>query len=145
MKNEILLICLSISLTITAQGQSLKASQVSQEAKAALAKKYPQANHVKWEKENGNFEANWGGASGEDNSIQFSPSGNFVGMELAIKVNELPSSILGYVKTHYPGYAIKVAGKITDDQGKLTFEAEVKGKDLIFDSQGKYLRIGEGD
>ena len=51
---------------------------VPAKVKAALQQKYPEAKNVGWEKENGNYEANWGGKSGEDNSVQFTPSGNFI-------------------------------------------------------------------
>ena len=43
-----------------------------------LRQKYPEAKNVGWEKENGNYEANWGGKSGEDNSVQFTPSGSLL-------------------------------------------------------------------
>lgn len=48
--------------------------------KEALSKKYPNATKVTWEKENGNYEVTWGGKSEEDNSIQFTPAGNFINL-----------------------------------------------------------------
>src|SRR5665213_1424733 len=45
---------------------------------AADFEKGPQAKGVSWEKEKGNYEANWGGKSGEDHSAQFTPSGEFL-------------------------------------------------------------------
>ncbi|MFZ1799839.1 MAG: hypothetical protein WAU24_08235 [Chitinophagaceae bacterium] len=43
----------------------------------ANMQKYPESKkyHVNWEKENGNYEANWGGKDGEANSVQYTPSG----------------------------------------------------------------------
>jgi len=35
---------------------------------------------------------------------------------------------------------IKEAAKITDAKGVVTYEAEVTGKDLIFDASGKFLK-----
>ena len=107
--------------------------------KAALMKKYPEAKNATWEKEKGNFEANWGGKSGEDNSVQFTPTGNFIEIVNAIKVSDLPANIAPWVAAHYRGAKIKEAGKVTDANGKQTFEAEIKGKDLMFDLTGKYL------
>ncbi len=108
--------------------------------KTALAKKYPDASKVTWEKENGNYEANWGGKSGEDNSVQFTPAGSFIEIVNAISVNELPNPVTAYVNTHYKGAKITEAGKVTDAKGKLSYEAEVHGKDIIFDENGKFVK-----
>ena len=108
-------------------------------AKAALLKKYPEAKGVTWEAEKGNYEANWGGKSGEDHSVQFTPAGDFVEIVDAIPVSQLPKAVFTYVATNYPNAKITEAGKVTDGKGKQTYEAEVKGKDLIFDLDGKYL------
>ncbi|MDQ2718603.1 MAG: PepSY-like domain-containing protein [Bacteroidota bacterium] len=108
--------------------------------KTALAKKYPEASKVTWEKENGNYEANWGGKSGEDHSVQFTPSGNFIEIVNAIQVSELPSSVSAYVKTHYKGTKITEAGKVTDAKGKTSYEAEIHGKDVIFDENGNFVK-----
>lgn len=120
--------------------QDLKESKVPAVVKSALAKKYPEAKKVSWEMEKGNYEANWGGKSGEDNSVQFNLGGDFVEIVVAIPVTKLPAPIAGYVKAHYNGAAIKEAGKVTDAGGKLFYEAEIKGKDLIFDEAGNFVK-----
>lgn len=108
--------------------------------KNALAKKYPEATRVTWEKENGNYEANWGGKSGEDNSVQFTPAGNFIEIVKAIPVSELPANVSAYVKSHYKDAKITEAGKVTDAKGKLSYEAEVNRKDVIFDENGNFVK-----
>jgi hypothetical protein len=45
------------------------------------------------------------------------------------------------VKAHYPGAKISEAGKVTDANGKISYEAEVKGKDLVFDENGNFVKI----
>jgi hypothetical protein len=107
--------------------------------KSALKSKYPEAPKVTWEKENGNYEANWGGRSGEDMSVQFTPSGEFVEVVKAISITDLPAAVGPYVKSHFNGAASKEAGKVTDAKGKQTYEVEIKGKDLIFSLDGKYI------
>ena len=109
----------------------------------ALYKKYPEAKKVTWEKENGNYEANWGGKSGEDNSVQFTPSGSFVEIVKAISVSDLPKSVLIYVKQHYNGAKISEAGRVTDANKKLFYEAEIHGKDVIFDEYGNFVNAGK--
>ncbi len=51
-----------IALVVTGNvmAQDLKSSAVPSVVKTALAKKYPEAAKVSWEKEKGNYEANWG-------------------------------------------------------------------------------------
>lgn len=120
--------------------QDLKAKDVPEAVKAAFAKKYPSATKVSWEKEDGNYEANWGGKSGEDNAAQFSPAGSFVEYAMAMQANQLPGTVTSYVKAHYSGMAIKEAAKVSDAAGTVTYEAEIKGKELIFDASGTFIK-----
>lgn len=138
---KIILSLLAISaIAGSASAQDIKAKAVPAVVKEALAKKYPNATKVSWEKEKGNYEANWGGKSGEDTSVQFTPAGAFVEEVDAIPVSQLPASVAPYVKAHYNGAKITEAGKVTDAEGRKMFEAEIKGKDLIFDESGKFIK-----
>ena len=122
------------------QAQDLKPKDVPTAVKEALAKKYPEAAKVSWEKEKGNYEANWGGKSGEDNSVMFKPDGSFIEIVKAISIADLPKNIAPYIKQHYNGAKIREAGKVTDAAGKTMYEAEIKGKDLIFNEQGNFIK-----
>ena len=140
-KNLLLAVVLSAAASTQLKAQSLKAKDVPASVKTSLGTKYPEAAKFKvsWEKEKGNYEANWGGRSGEDNAVTFTPAGEFIEIVNAIKVSELPANIAPYIKAHFHGAKINEAGKVTDAKGKQTYEAEIKGKDLIFDLNGKYL------
>ncbi|MGZ3752621.1 MAG: PepSY-like domain-containing protein [Mucilaginibacter sp.] len=140
MKKSALFLLVIILFGGNAMSQDLKAKDVPAAVKEALAKKHPKATKVSWEKEKGNYEANWGGRSGEDTSVQFTPAGVFVEEVDAIAVNQLPASVAPYIKAHYNGAKIREAGKVTDAAGKHFFEAEIKGKDLIFDESGKFVK-----
>jgi hypothetical protein len=128
------------AFVIPAKAQDLKEKDVPEVVKSALVKMYPDAKKVSWEKEKGNYEANWGGKSGEDNSAIFTPSGKFIEIVQAIPIDQLPTSIVPYVTKHYSGAKIKEAGKVTDASGKHMYEVEIKGKDLIFDEKGNFLK-----
>ncbi|MEO7119470.1 MAG: PepSY-like domain-containing protein [Ginsengibacter sp.] len=110
--------------------------------KDANMKKYPESKtfHITWEKENGNYEANWGGKDGEANSVQYTPTGNFIEIVKAIPVSELPQNVITYVNQHYKGTKITEAGKVTDAKGNTSYEAEIKGKDVIFDKEGNFVK-----
>ena len=120
--------------------QDLKEKDVPDVVKSALAKKYPDAKKVSWEKEKGNYEGNWGGKSGEDNSAIFTPSGVFVEIVQAIPLSQLPAGITTYIANNYKGAKIKEAGKVTDASGKHMYEVEIKGKDLLFDEKGVFIK-----
>lgn len=141
MKKRVLSVsfCLCV-FVIQATAQDLKAGKVPASVKSALNKKYPGAKKVSWEKEKGNYEANWGGKSGEDNSVQLKPSGEFIEIVKAMPVSELPAPVLAYVKEHYKGVKITEAGKVTDAQGKSFYEAQVNKKDLVFDEKGNFVK-----
>src|SRR6478672_370494 len=108
--------------------------------KDAFTKKFPEATKVTWEKEKGNYEANWGGKSGEDNSVLYTPAGIFLEAGKAITMSQLPAPATSYLKTHYKGVPITEVTQVTDANGKVTYEAEVHGKDVMFDEQGKFLK-----
>jgi len=120
--------------------QDLKTKNVPAHVQEALRKKYPRAIKVSWEKEKGNYEANWGGRSGEDHSAQFTPSGDFIEIVNAIPPEELPVSIGAYIKEHYKGVRIKEAGRVTDAKGQTSYEVEVHGKGILFDGKGRFVR-----
>lgn len=140
MKNLVGLFLLAAATGVSVNGQNLKSAHVPVSVKSALFNKYPEAKNASWEKEKGNFEANWGGKSGEDNSVQFTPSGEFIEIVKAIPVDALPKSVTEYVKQHYKGAKITEAGKVTDAKGKLSYEAEVNKKDIIFDEKGNFVK-----
>ena len=141
MKNPVLIfILLAVTISSTAIAQDLKEKDVPGAVKAAFVKKYPNTKKVSWEKEKGNYEGNWGGKSGEDNSAVFAPSGDFVEIVIAMPVNQLPTSVAPYVSKNYSGAKIKEAGKVTDTAGNHMYEVEIKGKDLIFDENGVFIK-----
>lgn len=119
--------------------QKLQDKDVPAEVKTAFQKAYPNAKEVKWDKEGGNYEASFD-VNKIDNSVLFDGKGNLLETEIEIELNQLPSSIADYVKTHYSGQKIKEGAKITDAKGNITYEAEIKGMDLLFDSNGKFIK-----
>jgi hypothetical protein len=135
------ILSLAMLFATAAIGQKVSDAKVPDAAKSALLKKYPQASNVSWEKEKGNFEANWGGKSGENMSVQFTAGGIFVEEVAAISIGQLPNGVAVYVRQHYRGSKITEAGKVKDTKGIIMYEAEVKGTDLIFDEKGNFLKI----
>lgn len=75
-----------------------------------------------------------------EQSVLFDAQGNLLETEVEIKLTQLPKGVLEYVKANYKGQKVKEAAKISDAKGTLTYEAEIKGMDLLFDSNGKFIK-----
>lgn len=111
--------------------------------KSALNSKYPESHsyHITWEKEKGNYEANWGGKDGEANSAQFTPKGEFIEIVKEIPSKDLPKNVFTYVNEHYKGAKLNDIGKALDAKGKTSYEVEIHGKDVIFDENGNFVKM----
>jgi len=134
-----------ILMTVAAMITSLTFAQKTQDKnvpaiiKSAFQKQYPDAKEIKWEQENGNYEAEF--EIGEtDYSVLIDASGNIIETEIEISVDALPANAKEYVSQNHAGQKIKEAAKITDAKGTVTYEAEIKGTDLIFDSNGNFIK-----
>ena len=128
----------AMSITFAAGAQKLNNADVPAPVKASFTKKYPGAV-AKWEKEDGKYEAGFK-KDGKTMSALFEVNGTFTESEVDIKTEDLPATVLAYVKEHYKGKTIKEGAKITKADGTVNYEAEVDGKDVIFDTAGKFLK-----
>jgi uncharacterized protein YxeA len=138
MKKLFALVLTSAIITLTACAQKIDASKVPVKVKESFAKQFP-GTTPKWEKEGDKYEAGFK-EKGHEMSVLFEANGTMTESEMEIKVSELPASVLEFVKTNHKGSGIKEASKITKANGEVNYEAEVKGKDLIFDAAGKFLK-----
>jgi len=127
--------------SFSALAQKLNADKVPQVVKTNFNKAHPNASG-KWEKEEGNFEVSFK-ESGKEMSCVIDAGGNILETETVIPASELPQAAKDYIKKNYAGVTIKEAAKIVKSNGEINYEAELKKKDLIFDSAGKFLKISE--
>lgn len=108
-------------------------------AKTAFAKAYPNASKVKWEKEDGNYEVSFDD-KGNEMSVIYNTKGVLQESEYELKVSELPAAVASYMKEHYKGITVKGAAKITKSDGSINYEAAIKGKDVLFDANGRFIK-----
>ena len=134
-----LLVFFGVALAVSACGQKLKESEVPVAVKEAFHKQFTQVKEIKWEKENGKLEVNFE-QNDQEMSAVFAEDGVLEETEVEIKKDELPASVVTYISQNYKGSKIKEAAKITKANGEVDYEAEVKGNDLIFDSNGNFLK-----
>jgi hypothetical protein len=128
-------------ISFSACAQKLKSSQVPAPAKAAFAKQYPGVA-ASWEKEDGNYEVNFKRA-GKTMSAVINKDGTILETETDIAVAGLPQAAKDYIKTHYAGKKIREASKIVKANGAVEYEALINGKDVMFDSNGKFIEIAK--
>jgi ABC-type transporter MlaC component len=114
--------------------QKVKSAQVPQAVKTAFAKKFP-AIKAKWEMEDGNYEAEFKNKEKVEMSAVFTAEGKWLETEQEIKKSALPAPVLKALL----GKKVKESAKIQRADGTTVFEAEVGGKDLLFDAIGNAL------
>ncbi|MBK8736270.1 MAG: PepSY-like domain-containing protein [Saprospiraceae bacterium] len=136
---KLALMTVAAMITSLTFAQKLQEKDVPAPVKTAFQKNFPQAKVEKWEKEGVNFEAEFE-LNKSEQSVLFDAQGDIIETEIEIEISELPNGILDYVKKNYKGQSVKEAAKITDTKGTLTYEAEIKGMDLLFDSNGKFIK-----
>lgn len=120
----------------TSWAQKLNPTKVPTAVKTAFSKMHSGISKVSWSKEDANFEAEFT-FDGKETSEVYSASGTFLESEVEIKVAELPSA----VKMKLKDQKIAEAAKITRANGSVIYEAEVKGKDLLFDANGNSVML----
>ncbi len=136
-KLPLLLISLFIISISSAQKIALK--NVPQVIQTSFQTQFPKADDTKWEKEGLNFEAEFE-LDEKEISALFDPQGILIETEVEIPLLELHTGILEFVEINYSGQKIKEAAKITKADGTYTYEAEIRGMNLIFDSNGVFIK-----
>ncbi len=134
MKHFFGILAIAVCATTAAKAQKLTTEKVPAPVKAAFEKLHPHTR-VNWEMEKKNYEAGFT-ANGKETSEVYNAGGSLLETEVAIKVSELPVSVQSKLK----GMKVAEAAKITKADGSVNYEAEVKGKDLLFDPNGNPVK-----
>lgn len=122
------------SMISAASAQKIAEAKVPAAVKATFAKRHTGVK-AHWEMEKQNYEAGFT-LNGKETSEVYTPGGVLLETEVSIKSAELPTAVLAKLK----GMKIAEAAKITKADGTISYEAEVKGKDLLFDSSGNPVK-----
>lgn len=129
------IIIILVAGLLCSNGAIAQKNEVPSIVKTTFSKKYPTATKIKWEKEGKKYETSFL-LNGKDMSVLFDANGEIEETETKIAVSELPRKAQSYAISKG---TIKEAAKIVASNGKVKYEAEVKGKDLIFDEKGNFL------
>lgn len=121
-----------------ANAQKCSSTDVPSAARDAFSRSHPGVEDVDWNKDGNNYLAKYE-IDKNDMSCCYDNSGKLLESKEEIKESKLPEGALAYVNANCKADDIKESTKVTDSKGNVTYEVKVKGKHLIFDSNGKLL------
>jgi hypothetical protein len=130
--------------SMPAFAQKINEAKLPASVKSTFSSNFSGVTDVKWEKEKGNYEANFS-QGWHKMAALIDANGKLLETETGIAVNELPASAASYVQQHYKGKKIKESARIKLASGETNYEAAIQGKDLIFDEKGNFLREAKQD
>lgn len=109
---------------------------IPQKVRAAFNSAYPNATAIKWEKEKKDYEAGFM-LGAKHLSVLYTAAGELKEIETRITEKDLPEAAR---KLALSKGTIKEAAKIQTAIGQIKYEAEVNGKDLLFDEKGNMIQ-----
>lgn len=140
MKNKNLLLSLLIVTGMSAFAQSNSVSQIPANVKNTLTMFYPHATNVTWEQEQGYFIPVFTD-NGVETRMVIDLKGAKIQTSIKLASSELPASATNYISKTYPGKPVAEARKLTMFNNSTRYEAIVGVEDLIFDSNGAFIRV----
>lgn len=135
---QIFAICLML-LSFQALAQKINSSEVPEIARTSFNKNFPKAVNVKWEKEDGNYEASFV-SEGRKMAAAFNGKGDWLETEFKIEISELPKTITDYLEKNYPDAQIRSAEKINMTNDRTWYEVVINDHELILDANGKLIK-----
>lgn len=138
MKKDFLIFFILAIVSASVYSQHIDEKVVPAAVRDVFMKQFPGIKG-KWEKEKNNYEVNFK----KDNramSAVIDAKGAIVETETEMAVRDLPAAVATYIKTRYKGAVIKEAARIVKPGGEMQYEAEVNGKDILFDDNGKFIK-----
>jgi hypothetical protein len=150
--NKILFICILMIGYCSGQAQEMNASDVPAVVTAALKKDYPYARNVKWESQDGMYEASFkyeveDGTSGgtpviikAEMAVVYSEKGDKALTETPVEVSSLPAGVREYFAKKMLNGQITEASKIVNSQSMVSYEVEFMDEDYLFTGGGQFLR-----
>jgi hypothetical protein len=142
--NKLILLTVILIFAVRLDAQSIKERDVPSAVAATVKATYPDVSKVKWEMEDGMYEASFS-INKMETSLVLSKDGTLVMTEEEIAVAALPALVTAYIGKHNPSAVIKEATKMTDTFGVVTYEVGVGETDYLFDSKGTFLRQEQED
>jgi hypothetical protein len=121
------------------QTHAQEKSKTPEAAKVAFHEMFPNATSAKWGKEENDYEVDFK-LNGKKMSALFDAKGNHKETEEAVKEADIPAKAITYFKEHYKNISAKEFAKITRADKQILYEIGIKGKDILFDAEGNFVK-----
>ncbi len=138
MKKSFLLAIAFIGAVSLHAQKNIVAAKVPAAAREAFAKAHP-AVTGKWENEDAAYEVTFK-ESGKDMSCVIDKAGNIQETETVVPLSQLPAPVTAAIAKKYKGVKVKEAATIVKADGTTIYEAQLNGKDVLFDAQGNAVK-----
>ena len=138
MKTITLLIAM-MAFSVNVQSQKLELREVPEAVMIAFRKANPGVGNPQWRKEKGCYQAKCL-INKTPKTYTFSKLGTPIVNDGKTAVSILPGDIKVYLDKNYPGVQVDKVLKIMKADKSVTYNVEVSGTDLFFDSNGKFLK-----
>ncbi|MCF8462169.1 MAG: PepSY-like domain-containing protein [Flavobacteriales bacterium] len=143
MKKSMVIALAMAAISTAACGQKKESEIAPKAVEASFQKKFPNAQKVKWEKENDSeWEAEFK-LDGKEYSANFSADGTWKETEHEIAKSEIPAAVQNALNTEFAGYKIEESEISETAEGTVyEFELEKGESDLevTVDANGKILK-----
>ena len=146
MKTSILILSAAVLFGFNACVQSGK--EVPEAIKSAFSQKFPDATHVKWDKENGNeWEAEFK-MNGIKYSANFENSGTWTETEYRISLKDIPEAVKTSLDNESAGAKIKESEVCETKEGKVYEFVIRKGENVMelqINDAGRIIKKEQSD
>lgn len=144
MKNALLI--LALCLVVFLADAQKKNDNIPAGVKESFAKRFQDAQSVKWSKESDTeFEAEFKN-KGKEQSAEFDQTGKWLETEFEIKQSELPAAVQATVTKEFAGYKLEET-ELTETPDGTFYEVEIEKGELDYEVQiskdGKVIRKEE--
>jgi hypothetical protein len=125
-----------------ARAQTIKESSVPAAVKTMLFSQYPNIKVTKWEKKKADYLSKF-----DENNVSIcvviDSNGNWVKTKAHIDASLLPKTAGNYMKKTYPKKKITDASKVSNSEGKVSYEAKVGDNTIVyFDAESNFTSAG---
>lgn len=124
-------------MTISTYAQQPGNGSVPEAVTTAFARQFPGVK-AHWQVRDGEYEARFK-QKRQVRSAVYNADGSLAATEQGIEVWQLPLPVIDYVEQHYGG-SIKEAAKVTKANGEINYEANVKGREVVFDASCAFVK-----
>ena len=136
---KLLLFSLVLLFMAKAEAQKCKARDMPPVVMEAFNRAYPNTKKTYCGKDSSNYQVSFFNGKAPV-SVTYDASGKRLITEMQMPVDDLPKSIMEYVQKNHPGEIFQDVAQITDEEGIVTYEVQVKDLDLVFDAKGNFLQ-----